>query len=77
MAEKAISKQVKGDRKHRYGHRLVGILLAGAGFFWFAKKIGWIPVTAGSSSIFWPVVVMVLGISIIIGSRHKRAKQGE
>jgi hypothetical protein len=73
MASKLILKHIEGDKGHRRFHKLAGIFLMLIGFFWFAKKVGWVPVEAGGSGIFWPVVVLVLGIAILIGSRFRQA----
>ena len=54
MTKESLSKHIKCDVKNRIGHNLIGIILALIGFFWFAKKIGWIQVAAGGSAIFWP-----------------------
>jgi hypothetical protein len=48
----------------------MGVLVSLVGFFWFAKKIGWIPVAAGGSAVFWPAIVMVIGLVIALGSRR-------
>lgn len=77
MTKEALSKHIKCDAKHRNGHNLIGIILALIGFFWFAKKIGWIPVAAGGSAIFWPAVVIALGVFMIVGTRNRRKKHAE
>lgn len=59
------------------GHKLVGTLLATIGFFWLAHKAGWIPVSEDGSVIFWPLVTIGLGLSILFGSRHGRAKENQ
>lgn len=58
-----------GEAKKGRAHTLMGVLVSVFGFFWFAKKVGWIPVAAGGSAIFWPAVLMVVGLMIAIGSR--------
>ena len=57
-----------GER--RKGHTIIGVVLAVAGFFWLAKKIGWIPVAAGGSTIFWPIVTIAVGIVIFLSARR-------
>ena len=47
-----------GDYKK--SHKIVGAVIAIVGFFWFAKKIGWIPVAAGGSVIFGPAVTIAI-----------------
>lgn len=60
-----------GRRGDRAGFRtLLGAALIVAGIFWFVKTVGWIPVAATGSSIFWPAVVLVLGISMLFGVRN-------
>ncbi len=46
----------------------MGSLLTTIGFFWLAHKAGWIPVSDGGSVIFWPSVIMVLGLIVLFGS---------
>jgi len=77
MTSKSILKHIKGNEGHRRFHKLAGIFLMLIGFFWFAKKVGWVPVEAGGSDILWPVVVPVLGIAIFIGSRCRRGRYEE
>jgi hypothetical protein len=60
------------SKEHKKGHTMVGLALAIIGFFWFAKKIGWIPVVAGDSSIFWPTVTIAAGVAIFLSARHRR-----
>jgi hypothetical protein len=77
MTKETVSKKLRGDRVHRMGHKLVGALLALTGIFWFAKKAGWIPVVAGGSGLFWPVLTIGLGILIIVSAGHKRRRHEE
>ncbi len=64
------------SRERRKGHTMVGLALATIGFFWFAKKIGWIPVVAGGSSFFWPAVAIAAGIAILLSSRRHFKSDG-
>jgi len=77
MANEGILKNIKGGERHRRLHKPAGIFVMVIGFFWFAKKVGWIPVEAGSPDIFWPVVVLALGVSILTGSRYRRNRHEE
>lgn len=77
MANESILKHIKRNERHRCFHKLAGIFLMLIGFFWFARKVGWIPVEAGGPDIFWPVVVLALGLSILIGSRYRRNRHEE
>ncbi len=52
------------------GHRLFGFTLSVIGFFWLAKKIGWIPVPEVELAIVWPVVVITLGLFIALHTRE-------
>jgi hypothetical protein len=70
MAKESISTDIKGHTRQGRWHKLTGILLAVIGFFWFAKKVGWIPVATGGSVIFWPVLTIMLGLWLAF-SRHR------
>jgi energy-converting hydrogenase Eha subunit C len=74
MTEKVIEKGGSGDIKHRRAHKLIGIVIAVIGFFWLAKKVGWIPVAASGSSVFWPVVTIALAVLIIFSSKYRRKR---
>ena len=58
-----------GTRRTK-GHTIVGAALAVIGFFWLAKKIGWIPVALSGSVIFWPAVTIAVGIMITLSARR-------
>ena len=60
----------KGD--HKKGHKIIGAVIAIVGFFWLAKKVGWIPVAAGGSVIFLPAVTIAVGIAIVLSARSHR-----
>jgi len=77
MPIESILKHIKREERHRHFHKPAGIFLMPIGFFWFARKVGWIPVEAGGPDIFWPVVVLALGVSILIGSRYRRNRHEE
>ena len=64
------------SKEHRKGHKIAGMALAIIGFFWFAKKIDWIPVAVGGSSIFWPAVTIAAGVAIFLSARHQRKSPG-
>ena len=44
------------------------------GFFWLAKKVGWIPVAVGGQAIFWPIVTIAGGIAIFLSARRHHTK---
>jgi hypothetical protein len=48
------------------GHRLIGFTLSAIGFFWLAKMVGWIPMAEDGLVIFWPLAVIILGLSIAL-----------
>jgi hypothetical protein len=73
MAKKSIRTNIKGHTSNRHWHKLSGILLAVVGFFWLAKKVGWIPVAAGGSVIIWPVITIVFGLWFAFGKRRVKA----
>jgi len=54
------------------GHQITGAVIVIIGFFWLSKKVGWIPVAAGGSAIFWPVIIIIAGIAIFLSSRNNR-----
>ena len=58
----------KGD--HKKGHKIIGAVIAITGFFWLAKKAGWIPVAEGGSPIFWPAVTIAAGVAIVLLARN-------
>lgn len=53
-------------------HRMAGLLVTGVGFFWFAKQVGWIPADRGGQELFWPALIVVLGLMLLVGRRSKR-----
>ena len=74
MTNKSISTNTKGHTRHGHWHKLFGILLAVFGFFWLAKKVGWIPVAAGGSVIFWPVLTIMFGLWIALSKHRAKAR---
>jgi hypothetical protein len=75
MTSKSISTNIKGHTRHGHWHKLTGILLALVGFFWLAKEVGWIPVAAGGSVIFWPLLTIMLGLWFAFGKRRVKARE--
>ncbi len=53
------------------GHRLFGFTLSAVGFFWLAKKIGWIPEFVSGLTLFWPLAVVILGLIIALHTRNR------
>jgi hypothetical protein len=75
MKKESIRSNIKGHTRHGYWHKLFGVLPAVVGFFWLAKKVGWIPAAAGGSVIFWPILTILLGLWFAFGTR--RVKTGD
>jgi hypothetical protein len=63
-----------GKGLRRNAHKFAGMFLVAMGLFWLAHKAGWIPVSAGGSVIFWPLLTIGVGLSILFGSRHGKTK---
>jgi len=74
MKKECISSNIKGHTRNGYWHKLFGILLGVVGFFWLAKKVGWIPVAAGGSVIFWPVLTILLGLGLAFSKHRVKAR---
>jgi hypothetical protein len=64
--------QSNQKRNRRKGHTITGAVIAIIGFFWLAKKVGWIPVAAGGSPIFWPAVTIAAGVAIVLLAKNHR-----
>ena len=62
--------QSNQKRNRRKGHTITGAVIAIIGFFWLAKKVGWIPVAAGGAHIFWPAVTIAVGVAIVLLTRN-------
>jgi drug/metabolite transporter (DMT)-like permease len=73
----AKEKTTRVNRTHRgNAKKFLGILISGVGFFWLAKSMGWIPVTATSgSAVFWPILTIALGVVFLLGRRRGRFVQ--
>ena len=54
-------------------HFFIGTFLAIMGFFWLSKKAGWIPTEMHDASLFWPIVVLAVGVMLLV-SWHARTK---
>ena len=74
MAKENIITHTKGHTRHGHWHKLIGILVAVVGFFWLAKKVGWIPVAAGGSVILWPLLTIMLGLWVAFGKHRAKAR---
>jgi len=76
MIGKNIVKDETGHlRPNRKGHQVIGIVMLLIGIFWLAKKAGWIPVAAGSASIFLPVALIAAGTFMLIVKNHHKNKE--
>lgn len=74
----------RGNVKRRKGHKIFGFLLSVTGFFWLARKAGWmshdtswVPHEANGSPIFWPLVVIAIGLLIIFALGGGSKKHSE
>ena len=74
MAIETDKSSVKGEARQGGLRRLVGVLLSVTGFLWLAKKAGWMPIEHSQSTIFWPVVVIAVGLLIFFSSRQRRTR---
>ncbi len=64
----------RGFLKQRKGHKIIGFLLSLVGLLWLARKAGWVshdtswaPHYANGSTIFWPLVLIAVGLFLIFG----------
>ena len=46
------------------GRIFVGLGIYTIGYFWFAKKVGWIGI--GGSGLAWPILVIAIGITLVV-----------
>jgi hypothetical protein len=74
----------KSNVKRGKGHKIFGGLLLVMGFFWLARKAGWMshdtswmPHEANGSPIFWPLIVIAIGLLIIFGLGGREKKHPE
>ena len=74
----------RSHMKRWKGHRIAGILLSAIGFFWLAKRTGWMghetywmPHEAIGSPIFWPLVVIAVGLLVLFGLGRRQKKHSE
>jgi hypothetical protein len=73
MTTKAITNHHSNQKRNRKkGHTITGAVIAIIGFFWLAKKVGWIPVAAGGSVIFWPALTIAAGVAIFLSASRNR-----
>ena len=72
MTEEVEKTPVQGEARRGGVRKLVGILLAVMGFFWLAHKAGWMPADHGHPAIFWPIVVIAIGLFMFFSTRHNR-----
>jgi len=65
---------------HRFrgkGHVVTGALLATLGMFWLAHKLGWLPGHGSGPAIFWPMLLVGVGLFIVFGSGHRQNRNSE
>lgn len=70
MTEETGNPPVKGEARRRGMRKLAGVLVAVFGFFWLAHKAGWMPDEHGHPAIFWPIVVIGVGLFMFFSARH-------
>ncbi len=78
MDVEATNDAGRGIRKQGKGHKIIGFLLSVIGLFWLARKAGWVshdtswvPHHADGSTIFWPLVLIALGLFLIFGLKGR------
>jgi hypothetical protein len=49
-----------------------GILFIVVGLFWFGKKADW--VSLEQIAMFWPIVLIIIGVWVIVGTLLRRKK---
>ena len=54
------------QRSHNRGRGriFVGLVISTIGYFWFAKKVGWVGI--GGSGLAWPILVIAIGITLVV-----------
>jgi hypothetical protein len=55
--------------------KIAGALLAVMGFFWLAKRAGWLPMDHGVPSVFWPLVVIAIGLSLFFARNNRPGRR--
>ena len=73
---------VPGNAPGKGAHRgrrqkVLGIALAVIGLFWLAKRAGWMPVEHGHPTVFWPLVVVAIGLLLFFGRDHWAGRGSE
>lgn len=64
------------SRERTKGHIMTGVVIATAGFAWLANNADWFPDASGGPTIFWPSVIIVAGITIVLATRRHRKSEG-
>lgn len=78
MTTKAMTNNHMCKKKdHKKGHKVIGAVTAIVGFFWFVRKIGWIPVAASGSFVFWPSITIAVGVIIFLSASRNRKEEKE
>lgn len=72
MTDETGNVPVKGEARRGGVRKLAGVVVAVFGFFWLAHKAGWMPVEHGHPAIFWPLVVIAIGLFMFFSARHNR-----
>ena len=66
----------EGPQRGRW-RKIAGIALAMVGFFWLAKRAGWMPMEHGHPTVFWPLVVVAVGLLLSFGRDHRAGRRIE
>jgi 1,4-dihydroxy-2-naphthoate octaprenyltransferase len=61
--------------KGRFSGIRFGILLVVIGLFWHGSRAGWFPTEWLHSDIFWPSVMIFIGVWILLRSVFKRKRK--
>jgi hypothetical protein len=58
--------------KRRTSMSVCGIMLVIAGLAWLSARMGWLPAVWPLPAAFWPSVLIIVGIWIVVKSSVKR-----
>jgi len=75
MIEHHEVKNPDGHERKGNWRKWLGAVITAIGFIWLAKKAGWIPVHDGGSALFWPAVVIAIGVLLVMTNRHRKNKR--
>jgi len=67
----------KGCERRGGLQKISGIFLSVLGLLWLSKRAGWMPMDHGHPALFWPVVVLAIGLFLLVGSKHRHNRNSE